>query len=100
MRADESARTDRRTVSVRMTGRVQGVGFRWWTQGEAEAAGLAGFVRNETDGSVHALLSGPGHAVDAMLERLHTGPAGARVETVEVREANVADVPSGFEVRR
>ena len=49
----------RRTVLARISGRVQGVSFRVWTQFEAEKLGLSGWVRNEDDGSVTALISGP-----------------------------------------
>ncbi len=92
--------SDARTVKVRVTGRVQGVGFRWWTQQEARRPGLTGWVRNEDDGSVRALLRGPEDAVGRMLERLRHGPPGARVEHVEVEEDDNGDTPSGFEILR
>ena len=49
---------ERRTVRVQITGRVQGVGFRAWTRSRSRAFGLAGWVRNEPDGSVSALIQG------------------------------------------
>lgn len=87
------------TITVRVTGRVQGVGFRAWTAGEARARGLSGWVRNDPDGAVSALVSGPPEAVRAMLAALHEGPRGSRVERVEAAPAEAPPVP-GFEVRR
>ena len=71
------------TVTVRVEGRVQGVWFRAWTKEEAEALGLSGWVRNEPDGSVAAVLSGPEARVREMLAALHRGPprgTGARCD--------------------
>jgi|APThiThiocy_cv2_1041547.scaffolds.fasta_scaffold00585_36 acylphosphatase len=65
---------ERTAVFVRIEGRVQGVGFRAWTLREARALGLAGWVRNEADGSVKARIEGRRESVDRMLERLRTGP--------------------------
>lgn len=86
----------RREVSV--TGRVQGVGYRAWTRDRAGAHGLCGWVRNEPDGSVSAVLGGPPEAVEAMLRDMRDGPAFARVTRVDARETS-AEVPQGFEVR-
>lgn len=86
-----------RTLLVRITGRVQGVGFRDWTQGEARALGLSGWVRNEPDGSVAALLSGPDGQVATMLGRLRLGPRGARVTSVTA-EPTDAESPDGFRI--
>lgn len=91
--------TDQRVLKTRVTGRVQGVWFRGWTQREARRLGLRGWVRNEADGSVSALIAGPGVAVDKMVAALHEGPETARVDRVEV-EASGEEVPAGFEVRR
>lgn len=87
-----------KTVAVTVRGRVQGVGFRDWTQREATARGLTGWVRNAPDGTVVALLSGPAAAVAAMLERLDDGPPGAAVEEVAVSDAPDAEVPPRFRV--
>lgn len=70
-----------RLVSVR--GRVQGVGYRDWLVAEARAHGLAGWVRNRSDGSVEALLSGPEPAVAEVLSAMRLGPPLARVEAVQ-----------------
>jgi acylphosphatase len=85
---------------VRVTGRVQGVYFRGWTQSEAERLGLSGWVRNEYDGSVAALIAGPPEAVEEMLRLMHSGPLDARVNEVAVEEADPAEVGRGFRVVR
>ena len=87
-----------KAVQVRVTGRVQGVNFRVWTRDEAHRLGLAGWVRNERDGSVCALLCGQAAAVDAMIERLREGPTAARVADVEVEDAAPRERPSGFTI--
>ena len=65
-------------------GMVQGVGFRYYTQAEARRLGLAGQVRNRTDGTVEVELEGDPESVWAMLSWLQHGPPSARVEGVEV----------------
>jgi acylphosphatase len=87
---------DREAVLVRITGKVQGVGYRVWTRNEAMKLGLTGWVRNETDGSVAALISGSGSAISTMIERFRLGPSGASVSRVETQRAEPAETPSGF----
>lgn len=70
-----------RQVVIR--GRVQGVGFRYWTMCEAIRLGLEGWVRNCRDGSVEALFAGPADVVAEMMTRCRKGPESARVDTVE-----------------
>jgi acylphosphatase len=72
-----------KSVRVRILGRVQGVGFRDWTRRRATALALSGWVRNLPDGSVEAVFSGDGEAVDAMLAACGQGPRGAAVTAVE-----------------
>ena len=81
-------------VSVR--GRVQGVGFRYWTVRQADALGLKGWVRNEPDGSVTALVGGANDAVTKMLDLFWTGPRSARVASVTTDPANPSALPAGF----
>ncbi len=83
---------------VRVTGRVQGVGFRAWTQSHARTLGLEGWVRNEPEGAVTALIGGPAAAVAEMVEALHIGPRWAGVTGVETTPANPAEVPPGFRI--
>jgi acylphosphatase len=72
---------------VRVTGLVQGVFFRAWTQGQARELGISGWVRNCPDGSVEAHLSGDEDAVERMIQRMQRGPSNARVEDLSVEEA-------------
>lgn len=71
-----------KNVRVVIEGRVQGVWFRGWTVAEAQARGLAGWVRNRSDGSVEAVFSGPAGLVDDMVEACKVGPPAARVRAV------------------
>ena len=68
-----------KAVSVRVTGRVQGVSFRWYAAQEAERAGVRGWVRNEPDGSVAGHFEGSADAVDALVAWCHRGPSAASV---------------------
>jgi acylphosphatase len=77
-------------VRVTIGGDVQGVGYRAWIEREARAAGVRGWVRNRSNGDVEALFAGPPDAVEALCEACWRGPAHARVENVEVVEADPA----------
>ena len=68
------------TVSFVVSGRVQGVGFRYHTQNMAVQLCLAGWVRNRADGDVEGILQGSSRDVEAMLARLEKGPTYARVK--------------------
>jgi acylphosphatase len=87
-----------RTVHVRIEGRVQGVGYRVWTQRVAMGLGLEGWVRNRRDGSVEAMFQGPDAAVADMIARCETGPSGSAVTRVTVMGDGVGTF-SGFDVR-
>jgi acylphosphatase len=88
----------RRTVTVRIEGRVQGVYYRAWTKQTARGLGLDGWVRNAGDGSVEAVFSGPAPAVDEMLKLCADGPPAAEVTAVTITDEGGAP-PSGFKVR-
>lgn len=72
----------RMRVSFRVTGRVQGVGFRWWAEAQAQGLGLSGFVRNDPDGAVSGVAEGGDAAMAAFRDRLAEGPSSARVADV------------------
>jgi acylphosphatase len=75
--------TDVITRRLRITGRVQGVGYRDWTIRAARGAGLTGWVRNRADGAVEAVVRGSADAVDSFVTACHAGPPHARVTAVE-----------------
>ncbi|WP_274628623.1 acylphosphatase [Arvimicrobium flavum] len=91
---------DRTATLARIRGVVQGVGFRYWTRDEARALGLSGWVRNEPDGSVTALIAGPADAVAAMLAKLRVGPSGARVTDVSTESADADALRADFRILR
>jgi len=67
---------------ARLEGRVQGVGFRYNCLIEGQRLGLSGWVRNTPDGDVEVWAEGPPAKLETMLQWLHRGPPGARVDTV------------------
>jgi acylphosphatase len=69
---------------IRITGLVQGVGFRAWTEQQASALKLSGWVRNCENGDVEAVFSGSHENVQAMIALCREGPRHARVERVEI----------------
>ena len=79
-------------------GRVQGVGFRFSTEGEADRLALAGWVRNLPDGTVEVEAEGPPDDVADLVAWLHDGPAGAEVEGVDVEDATPTG-EAGFTTR-
>lgn len=87
-------------IQARISGRVQGVWFRNWTETEATRRGLSGWVRNEPDGSVSALFVGPRQTVENMLAACHQGPPAARVDHVETDEVDLPPGEDGFRVLR
>lgn len=69
-------------------GRVQGVGFRWFVEREAHMLGIAGWVRNNHDGSVEVFAMGTREQLARLRSRLQQGPRAARVDDVQEVEAN------------
>jgi acylphosphatase len=85
-------------AGFRVTGRVQGVGFRWWTRAQAIRLGLDGTVRNADDGSVEVAARGPEPALAELERLLNEGPPHARVRAVERFDAPLAGDAAGFDV--
>jgi acylphosphatase len=81
-----------------VSGRVQGVGFRYLLEQRAAAAGLAGWVRNTADGTVEAVIEGQPSAVDDVLGWIRHGPRDAVVGSVDVSEV-VPQGLAGFVIR-
>ena len=79
-------------------GRVQGVGFRWFVEREAHILGIAGWVRNNANGSVEVLAQGTRDQLSGLHARLREGPRAARVDEVEVTEARTADGITSFRI--
>ena len=88
-------------LHLRVRGRVQGVGFRWFVREEARRAGLAGWVRNCADGSVEVAVGGEANAVARLAEALRRGPDRAMVDAVEELPDDAAKaLPHPFTVHR
>jgi acylphosphatase len=83
-----------------ISGRVQGVGFRWFTKDTALREGVTGWVRNLPDGRVEALVEGDEEAVVRVERALHSGPPGARVQTVNVITEEAGDGYRSFSIER
>ena len=86
------------SLRLRITGRVQGVGFRYAMQSEAARRGLSGWVRNRRDGSVEALVQGEARAVEALVDWARRGPPGARVDALR-SEAAESEPTADFELK-
>jgi acylphosphatase len=82
-----------------VSGRVQGVGFRFFTEAVAAREGLHGWVRNLPDGRVEAAAEGDAGAVERFERAIRHGPPGARVDAVEVDEDVPRGIASGFSIR-
>ena len=89
-------RVSRRFV---VSGRVQGVGFRYFALDAARREGLHGYVTNNDDGTVEALAEGEAEAVERFERALRRGPSHARVERVTVDDLPPSMTGSGFEIR-
>ncbi len=81
-------------------GRVQGVGFRWWTRGRARELGLVGSVRNRPDGTVEVLAAGPSDRLERFRGLLRQGPTSARVEEVWEEPSEAALAHEDFQIVR
>ena len=95
MTSSENAVVARRYL---VRGRVQGVGFRWYVEREAHTLGIAGWVRNNHDGSVEVLAQGNRDQLSGLHSRLREGPRAARVDTVEVTDAAAQAGLSSFRI--
>ena len=93
---------ERTSVQARrflIRGRVQGVGFRWFVEREAHILGIAGWVRNNHDGSVEVLAMGTPEQLTGLRSRLREGPRAARVDGVKESEAEPVAGLNSFQVR-
>jgi acylphosphatase len=97
MASTEKSQLQARRFLVR--GRVQGVGFRWFVEREAHILEIAGWVRNNHDGSVEVLAMGTLEQLAGLRSRLQEGPRAARVDDVEESEAKSVAGLNSFQVR-
>jgi len=95
--AQDQSSTQARRFVVR--GRVQGVGFRWFVEREAYILQVAGWVRNNPDGTVEVLAQGTRDQLAGLRSRLQEGPRAARVDDVQVSEAETIPGLTSFQVR-
>jgi acylphosphatase len=95
MTSTEKAIEARRFV---VRGRVQGVGFRWFVEREAHILGIAGWVRNKSDGSVEVLAQASRDQLSGLRSRLREGPRAARVDAVEESEVRTAEGITSFRI--
>ena len=85
---------NRETRRYVVSGRVQGVGFRWFVEREAATLEITGWVRNRDDGSVEVMATGTSEKLSALHRRLREGPRAARVDEVAVSSAPFLDAKS------
>ena len=82
-----------------ISGRVQNVGFRYFTQNAAAREGVAGWVQNLPDGRVEVFVEGDADAVTRVERALRSGPPGARVKNVYVQDDEAAGTLKGFRIK-
>jgi len=93
--------TEQQSIAARrfiVRGRVQGVGFRWFVEREAHILGIAGWVRNNSDGSVEVFAQGTRDQLLGLRSRLREGPRAARVDAVEESEARMGPAVNSFRI--
>ena len=88
-----------RTIKGLVSGRVQGVGFRYFVMRQAEVAGLSGYVCNLGDGRVEFLLQGSRDAVNGVIDQIHLGPRYSQVVEVSLENLPQLESVSDFRIR-
>jgi len=88
----------KKRISALVQGRVQGVGFRYFTRDRARVYGLTGWVRNLPDGNVEFEAQGAGRDVDAFVAEIRKGPGLSHVADITVNELPVENEEKGFEI--
>lgn len=92
-------RKNQKAYRVSVTGRVQGVGFRYYTKKQAELLQIRGWVRNEISGSVTVFCQGSEHGLEAFFEKIRRGPALAQVTDVKAETSEPDPELTGFRIR-
>jgi len=88
-----------RRVKILVTGRVQGVYFRMFTQNKAKQFGVKGHARNLPDGRVEIIAEADKNSIEKLIRWCHKGPVTARVDHVEITELESDEVLTSFEIR-
>lgn len=89
--------SDLKHVRVQVYGIVQGVGFRYFTQQQAQKLNISGHATNLSDGSVEVIAQGEQPSVDTLIEWLKTGPRSASVDFIEVTDLDIStEMPNHF----
>ncbi|MCZ6696135.1 MAG: acylphosphatase [Acidobacteria bacterium] len=88
-----------RATRYLITGIVQGVGFRFFTERAARSLGLRGYVRNRRDGRVEAVAAGSVENLEAFMGQLRVGPAGAKVDGIMTDETELNQTIEGFDIQ-
>lgn len=86
-------------VEIRISGKVQGVGFRYFTKKQAKMLNLGGWARNTLDGGVLACVQGSKHAINTFVDYMWVGPPMSDVKSVTTVEMSIIEEFSDFEVR-
>ena len=89
---------DNLTVNMKITGKVQGVGFRYFVFKQAQELGILGWVNNKSNGDVEAFAQGEKESLDHFIAKVKQGPAFSRVEDVSLNWVNEAEQYFGFEI--
>ena len=88
-----------RKVKILVTGRVQGVYFRMFTQNKAKQFGIKGHARNLSDGRVEIIAEADQICIENFIKWCHKGPVTARVDHIEITELEADEVLTSFEIR-
>ena len=89
---------DNLTVNMKITGKVQGVGFRYYVLRQAQELGIRGWVSNKPNGDVEALAQGEKEGLDQFISKVKQGPSFSRVEDVSLNWLNEGEQYFGFEI--
>ena len=95
----ELPKTDNVGATLKITGRVQKVGFRWFTVQWAQDMALGGFVRNMYDGSVYVTVEGKRTRIESFIKELKKGPRGSQVDDIETNWLNYEHKFRDFEIK-
>ncbi|MEK7819218.1 MAG: acylphosphatase [Bacteroidota bacterium] len=85
-------------AEIKVIGKVQGVGFRWFVNQHAQNLELKGTVQNNFDSSVFVIAEGEKEKIEKLISHLKIGPKNSRVENVEINWSNVTNLFLNFKI--